>query len=173
MTPWQTLRRTVALPDVHRTAAIAVCACALAAAQASAQGRGGGAKTKLDLTISPAAITFASSDPDTVPQVAAAPVTVSLRVRQNDGSWQLTVLADGDLISGANTVDITNVTWTATPAPPFQNGTLSKTVAQRVASGNGNVNPATNGSVVFRLANSWNYATGTYSQTLVFTLSAP
>ena len=70
-------------------------------------------------------------------------------------------------------VDITNVSWTATPAPPFQNGTLSKTVAQRMASGTGVVNPATNGSVTFRLANSWNYTAGLYTQTVTFTLSAP
>ena len=154
-------------------AALVGCALACGAAPASAQGRAARPKTKLNLKVSPAAISFASSDPDTVPQIAAPPLTVQIRVRQNTGSWQLTVLADGDLISGANTVDITNVTWTATPAPPFQNGTLSRTVAQRVASGTGNVNPATNGALIFRLANSWNYAAGIYSQTLVFTLSAP
>jgi hypothetical protein len=65
------------------------------------------------------------------------------------------------------------VSWTATPAPPYQSGTLSKTIAQRVASGTGNVNPAVNGSVTFRLANSWLYSAGNYTQTLVFTLSAP
>jgi hypothetical protein len=128
---------------------------------------------KLDLTVSSAAITFASANPDTSPTIAAAPLTVQIRVRQNTGPWQLTVLANGDLISGPSTVDITNVTWTATPAPPFQNGTVSKSVAQRMASGSGNVNPATNGSVTFRLVNSWNYTAATYSQTLVFTLSAP
>jgi hypothetical protein len=139
---------------------------------ASAQ-RGGGSAAKLDLSVSPSSIMFASSDPDLVPLVSAAPITVQIRVRQNKGPWELTVLANGDLISGADTVDITNVTWTATPAPPFQGGTLSKTVAQRLAFGTGMVNPAENGSVTFRLANSWNYAAGTYSQTLVFTLSAP
>ena len=83
------------------------------------------------------------------------------------------MLANGDLISGTQTVDITNVTWAATPAPPFQNGTLSKTVAQRIAAGTGNLNPTKDGSVTFRLANSWNYAAGMYTQTIVFTLSTP
>jgi hypothetical protein len=141
-------------------------------ARAHAQGRGGGSP-QIDLSISPASITFASADPDVSPSIAAAPVVVTVRIRQNAGPWTLTVLAGGDLIAGGATVDITNVTWTATPAPPYQNGTLSKTVAQQVASGSGNVNPAANGSVTFRLANSWNYSAGNYTQTLVFTLSAP
>jgi hypothetical protein len=153
-------------------AAMMVVACALPAG-ARAQGRGGGTTPQLDLSISPASITFASADPDVSPSIAAAPVVVNVRVRQNGSTWTLTVLAGGDLIAGPTTVDISNVSWTATPAPPYQNGTLSKTVAQRVASGTGNVNPAANGSVTFRLANSWTYSAGTYTQTLIFTLSAP
>ena len=133
------------------------------------------AAQKLDLTISPTSITFPSADPDISPTIPAPPVVVSVRVRQNLGNspWLLTVLANGDLIAGSQRIDITSVTWTATPAPPYQNGTLSKTVAQRVAGGTGNVNPAKDGSVTFRLANSWNYSAGTYTQTIVFTLSAP
>ena len=131
-------------------------------------------RLELAVSLSPAVITFPSSDPDTVPLVSAPPLQVTYRVRQNGSSpWSLTVLAAGDLSSGASQVDISNVTWVATPAPPFQNGTLSKTVAQRVASGNGNVNPDTIGSITFRLANSWTYNTGTYTQTILFTLSAP
>ena len=129
----------------------------------------------LDLSLSPRVITFPSSDPDALPVVDAAPVTVTYRIRQNiAGPWSLTVLAGGDLISGPSKVDISNVTWVATPAPPFQNGTLSKTVAQRIASGTGNVpNANTTGLITFRLVNSWTYSTGTYTQTVLFTLSAP
>ena len=121
----------------------------------------------------PVSISFASADPDISPLVSAAPVVVTVRIRQNSGPWSLTVLANGDLLAGASTFDISNVTWTATPAPPYQNGTLSKTVAQRMASGTGTVNPAQNGSVTFRLANAWTYSAGNYTQTVVFTLSAP
>lgn len=156
-----------------KVVAAAALALAVAAADARAQGRGGGSNPQLDLSISPASITFVSADPDLSPSVAAAPVVVTVRVRQNGGNWTLTVLAGGDLIAGPSTVDISNVTWTATPAPPFQSGTLSKTVAQRVATGTGDVNPAQNGSLTFRLANSWTYSAGNYTQTLVFTLSAP
>lgn len=128
---------------------------------------------RLDLTVTPLTISFPAGDPDTVPVITSAPVQVTYRVRQNTGPWNLTLLASGDLISGAATVDISNVSWIASPAPPFQNGTLSKTVAQTLASGSGTVNPAAVGSVTFRLANSWTYSAGTYTQTLVFTLSAP
>ena len=128
----------------------------------------------LDLSLTPRVVSFPSSDPDAVPIVAAAPVTISYRIRQNSGRpWSLTLLAGGDLISGPDQIDISNITWTATPAPPFQSGTLSKTVAQRIASGTGNVANPSSGSVTFRLANSWTYSTGTYTQTVVFTLSSP
>ena len=128
---------------------------------------------RLELSVSPTSISFPSSDPDVAPFMTAPPVVVSIRIRQSTGPWSLTVLANGDLLSGGSTVDISNVTWTATPAPPYQGGTLSKTVAQRMASGTGNVNPAQNGSVTFRLANAWTYNAGNYTQTIVFTLSTP
>ena len=128
---------------------------------------------RLELSVSPTSISFPSADPDVAPFMTAPPVVVSIRIRQSSGPWSLTVLANGDLLSGGSTVDISNVTWTATPAPPYQGGTLSKTVAQRMASGTGNVNPAQNGSVTFRLANAWTYNAGNYTQTIVFTLSTP
>jgi hypothetical protein len=132
------------------------------------------AAQRLDLSISPQTISFPLADPDTVPIVTSATATLTYRVRQNNKDpWTLTVLAMGDLISGLSTVDIGSVSWIATPAPPFQNGTLSKTVAQRLAGGIGNVNPTATGQIAFRLANSWNYTAGLYTQTIVFTLSAP
>ena len=138
----------------------------LTAAPAAAQ--------RLDLSISPQTIGFPLADPDTVPIVSSVSAQVTYRVRQNNiQPWTLTVLAMGDLISGLSTVDIGSVSWIATPAPPFQNGTLSKTVAQRLAGGVGNINPTATGQIAFRLANSWNYSAGLYTQTIVFTLAAP
>jgi hypothetical protein len=129
---------------------------------------------RLELTLVSRVITFTESDPDVVPVIAAAPLQVQYRIRQNTNvPWTLTVRANGDLIAGTATVDISNVSWVATPAPPFQNGTLSRTVEQTLASGDGNVNPARTGSVIFRLANSWTYSAGNYTQTVLFTLSAP
>ncbi len=132
------------------------------------------AAQRVDLRIQPNSITFASADPDTTPVIDAQPLVVRYRIRNNAGQpWRLTVLAAGDLIAGPASIDISNVTWTATPTPPFQAGTLSKTVEQTVATGFGNVNPQRTGTVLFRLVNSWTYSVGVYSQTLVFTLSAP
>jgi hypothetical protein len=128
----------------------------------------------VELTLSSTTLTFPSEDPDFVPLVPAQPLLVTYRVRQNRrGAWRLTVLAGGDLVAGSATIPITNVRWTATPAPPFQNGTLDKTVEQLVASGVGDVNPAQTGTILFHLVNLWSYSTGLYTQTLVFTLSAP
>lgn len=134
----------------------------------------GAAAQALELTVSPFTISFPSSNPDTMPIVSSPPVQVTYRIRGNGNRpWTLTVRALGDLNSGLSSVDIANVTWVATPAPPFQNGTVSRTVAQRVASGTGNVNPAQQGHITFRLANSWNYDAGVYTQIVLFTLTAP
>jgi len=128
----------------------------------------------LTLTIAPSTITFISADPDTTPSIAAPSITVSYRVRNNaSGSWQISLLASGDLTAGSATIPITNVTWTASPTPPFQAGTLSRTLALALASGTGNVQNTTTGTVVFRLANSWTYNVGNYSTSVVFTLTAP
>jgi hypothetical protein len=150
------------------SAFLAVAGLALLASAAAAQ-----PGPKLDISITPVTTTFPLSDPDTVPIIAATPIQITYRIRQNDGPWTLTVLANGDLLAGPSSVDISNVTWVATPAPPFQNGVLSKTVAQRLASGTGTVNPARQGQVTFRLANSWTYTAGLYTQTIVFTLTTP
>ncbi len=129
---------------------------------------------RLDLSISPTTIPFAAADPDMVAIITSPAVQVTYRVRQNNfNPWVLSVLAGGDLVSGLATVDISNISWVATPSPPFQSGVMSKTVAQRVASGTGNVSNPSQGQITFRLANSWNYAVGLYTQTVVFTLTAP
>jgi len=151
-----------------RSSFLAVAALALLASAAAAQ-----PGPKLDISITPVTTTFPLSDPDTVPIIAATATQITYRIRQNDGPWTLTVLANGDLLAGPSRVDISNVTWVATPAPPFQNGVLSKTVAQRLASGTGTVNPVRQGQVTFRLANSWTYTAGLYTQTIVFTLTTP
>jgi len=127
----------------------------------------------LSLSLSRTTIPFASADPDTTPSIAAPVVTVTYRVRFNGGNnWQLTLLASGDLSSGSATIAVSNVTWTATPAP-FQAGTMNRAVAQRLAGGTGDINPARTGQVTFFLANSWSYDVGTYTASFIFTLTAP
>jgi hypothetical protein len=132
-----------------------------------------GAQT-LTLSLSRTTIPFASADPDNTAFVAAPVVTVTYRVRNNWlGNWQITLLSSGNLSGTAGTIPVSAVTWTATPAPPFQAGTMSTTVAQRLASGSGNVDPSRQGQVWFLFANSWDYNVGTYSATFTFTLIAP
>jgi hypothetical protein len=129
---------------------------------------------RLELSITPSSFSFPSADPDLAPVVSSPTLTIRYRVQQNQGAqWRITVLANGDLQSGSTSIPITNVTWMATPSPPFQNGTLSSTVEQLLASGTGNSNPARTGTITFTLVNSWNYAAGVYSQSFVFTISAP
>jgi len=150
------------LAGVWLAALIAAATPALAEAQ------------RLDLSITPTTVVFGTADPDTVPIITSGVVQISYRIQQNNFQpWTLSVLAGGDLVSGSATVDISNVSWVATPSPPFQNGVMSKTVAQRVASGTGNVSSTSQGQITFRLANSWNYVPGLYTQTVVFTLTAP
>jgi hypothetical protein len=123
------------------------------------------------LLVQPATITFPSNDPDTVPVIVAASIRVSYIAQGAPNPWTITVRAGGNLISGASTIPISNVSWTATPSPPFRNGTLS-TVAQTLATGTGLIN-VDRGDVTFRFVNSWNYTVGNYTQTVTFTLSSP
>jgi hypothetical protein len=128
---------------------------------------------RVELTITPAAFSFPSADPDTTPIVVSPALTIRYRIQQNrDAQWRITVLANGNLQDGAAAIPIERVTWVATPAPPFQDGTMSSAVERLVASGTGNA-PTANGSITFRLVNSWDYAAGLYTQTFVFTISAP
>jgi hypothetical protein len=140
------------------TAGAVVCAAHPAAAQL--------------LLVQPATINFASSDPDTVPIVSAPPIRVTYLVLGPVARpWTITIRAGGALTSGASTIPISNVSWVATPSPPFRSGTLS-TTAQILATGTGTA-LLQRGDVTFRFVNSWNYTVGTYSQTITFTLSSP
>lgn len=129
---------------------------------------------QLELTVSPLVVMFPTTDPDAAPVLDAPPVTVQYRIRANGNRpWLLTVQASGNLLSGLSQIPLSAETWVATPAPPFRAGTMSSSQAQTLASGNGNVNPATTGTVTFRLTNSWTYDAGLYLQTLTFVLSTP
>jgi len=135
---------------------------------------GSAAAQRVNLQVNPNSITFPTADPDVAPVVQAQPLIIRYQIRNNDtGGWRLTVLAAGDLIAGPSVIDIGNISWTASPTPPFQAGTLSQTVEQTVASGFGNVQQPQTGTLTFQLSNLWTYAVGVYSQSILFTLSAP
>lgn len=113
------------------------------------------------LSLSPTALSFASADPDTTATITGSPaITATYSVSSNAGrSWTITLLAGADLTAGTATIPITNMSWTAT-GTGFVAGTMSRTVAQRLASGSGNRSSST-GTVTFKLANSWSYNVGT------------
>ncbi|MBT0653278.1 hypothetical protein [Geomobilimonas luticola] len=128
---------------------------------------------RASLVLASATINFPDSDPTTVPSIGATEnaVNVTARVRTGSASTAtLQVLAGGDLTSGSNAITIDNVTWTATGAG-FTGGTMNKTTPQAAGSWTGPGVYA--GTFSYFLANSWNYATGNYSATITYTLTAP
>jgi hypothetical protein len=116
-------------------------------------------------------LTFPSADPDAVPDIAALenPVSVSVRVRGSAATIaDLTVIAAGDLLSGSDAIPVDRVSWTGLGSG-FLSGALSRYDPQLVGQWFGKRTNA-NGTLSFRLQNSWDYATGFYSQVVVYTL---
>lgn len=130
-------------------------------------------KARAKLTLSPDTINFADADPDDLPSIAADyPVTVTAKVRTGSSSKpDLVVQANGDLKNAnGDIIEIGNVSWNATGSG-FKDGTMDKSTAQDVASWTGSGNRS--GTLRFFLANSWDYATGSYTATATYTLTAP
>jgi hypothetical protein len=125
------------------------------------------------LTVAPATISFLDADPDTTPIITSLDtVAVTAKAKTSKGSnVTLTVLANGDLSEGGGgTIDISNVSWTVVGAG-FVNGTMSKTGAQSAGSWSNSGDRS--GTFTYKLTNSWSYATGSYTQTATYTLTAP
>ena len=128
---------------------------------------------KAKLTLGAASIAFPDLDPDAAPSLtatAALDIDVKARTASN-ATVTLTVQAGDDLKSGSDTITIDKLTWTGAGASFNASGTSNKTTAQTVVSFQ-NSGTAT-GSQTYALANSWTYATGAYSATLTYTLTAP
>ncbi len=125
------------------------------------------------LTIAPTTINFPDADPDATPSIPANENSVSVqsKVRTSSaGVSTLTCLANGALQSVSDAIAISNVTWTASGAG-YVPGTMSDVAAQNVGSWSGS--GTRNGNFDFSLANSWDYNVGSYTQTVLYTLSAP
>ncbi len=125
------------------------------------------------LTITPTTINFPSANPGTIPNVPAMvnPVSVTANVQTDAASTAvLTVLAAGDLISGGDRIPISKITWTAT-GDGYIAGTMSKDTAATAGSWQGSGQYS--GTFSFFLANSWSYATGSYTQNITYTLAVP
>jgi hypothetical protein len=125
------------------------------------------------LTISPLTINFPDADPDTTPRINAMenPVTVTAHAQTGQKKQViLTVMAQSDLMSGADTIPISNVSWTAT-GNGFTSGTLSKGAA--VTAGSWNGSGMRRGTFAYTMVNSWNYPRGNYRANVVYTLTTP
>ncbi len=125
------------------------------------------------LSLGVASIAFPDADPDITNPIPATqnPVSVTAKAKTTtSGAVALTVVTGGDLISGSDPILISNVTWTATGAG-FVAGTMNKSTAQSAGSWTGSGNYS--GTFGYNLVNSWSYATGSYSATATYTLTAP
>ncbi len=125
------------------------------------------------LTISPTTINFPDADPDVVNPIPATEnaVSVEAKIRTTGaGVATLTCLANGNLLSGTDVINIGNVTWTASGAG-YGAGTMNAAVAQTAGSWAGS--GSRSGTFDFFLANSWAYTVGNYTQDVVYTLTAP
>ena len=125
------------------------------------------------LSLSTNSITFVDADPDMLPAVPASPPSVSVvaKMRATQGATAtLTVEATDDLRSGLDIIPVSNITWTGT-GPGFVGGTLSRMSPQLLGSWSSSGVRA--GEQRFVFANRWTYAPGTYTVTLVYTLSSP
>jgi hypothetical protein len=124
------------------------------------------------LTLTPGALNFPASDPDTIPSISGVPtIDVVARVRTSGGGGvTLAVQAGGPLTSGGDTIPAANVSWNAGGAPGFVDGTVS-VASQNIGSWVGS--GRRQATLTFALLNSWTYAVGNYTMTLTYTLTAP
>ena len=125
------------------------------------------------ISVSPASITFPDADPDLVPQVTAlpGPIAITTRARATRNTVvTLTIQATDDLRSGVTVLPASLITWT-TSGGGFVAGTLSRTSPQIVGSWVGS--GIRTGTQSFLFENRWSHPTGTYSVTLMYTLTAP
>jgi hypothetical protein len=127
---------------------------------------------KAKLTLGSSTVSFADANPDVTPSISATALTVDVKARTSSaGSVTLTVLSGGDFVSGSDNFGIANLTWTASGSG-MAAGTMSKTTAQALGTWTGSGN-RTGMTQTYALANSWTYATGAYSASITYTLTAP
>lgn len=146
---------------------------ARAAAQARSATLAANFSTVAKLTLSTATVSFPDADPDAIPLIPSSggPVFISAKARATPGAQVvLTVLAADDLRSGLDVIPASNITWTAT-GPGFVGGTLSTTSPVTVGTWSGS--GVRNGAQQLYFTNLWSHPTGTYTLSLLYTLTAP
>lgn len=146
---------------------------ARAAAQTATGTLSANVGTIAKLNLSTASASFPDADPDAVPQIPSAggPILITAKSRATPGMQVvLTVQAADDLRSGINIIAASNITWTAT-GTGFIGGTLSKLSPVTLATWTGS--GVRSGSQQLYFRNLWTHPTGTYTVSLLYTLSAP
>jgi hypothetical protein len=129
------------------------------------------ARAKLEFGL--LALSFPDADPDSVPSIPANvnPLSVTSNTRTGSSlTTTLTCLASGDFTSGANTIGIGNMSWTATGSG-YVPGVMSRSTAQPAGSWTGPGKRT--GTFSYFLTNSWLYLVGVYSTTISYTLTGP
>jgi len=128
------------------------------------------AKAKLSLSLS--SINWLDADPDVTSTFTSGTITVDVKARTSaGGAVTVTVLADGELVSGSDTIPVNTLAWTASGAGFAVSGNNNATAAQTLGSWTNSGNHS--GSQTLSLPNLWSYKTGTYTVTLNYTLTAP
>jgi hypothetical protein len=125
------------------------------------------------LSFSTNSISFPDADPDLFPQVSATqgPIAITAKARAAQGAVvTLTVQASDDLRSGVTVLPASLVTWTGA-GPGFSGGTLSRAGPQLVGTWTGS--GVRSGTQSYQFENRWTHPAGTYTITLVYTLSVP
>jgi hypothetical protein len=126
----------------------------------------------ITLRLTPASITFPDASPDVTPVIGPATVMVSVKAEGAPGyPWVLTFVGNSDLRSGPSVIPINAISWTSSPSPPFNSGTMSRVTPVLLGTGIAHVNTSLRMDFMFQ--NSWTYAVGSYSATATFTLSGP
>ncbi len=125
-------------------------------------------------TVNNTTVNFVDTDPATasIPGDVTVMITAKARVAK-DGVWTLDVKAGGDLTeAGGGVIPIGAITWTCGDGGGYAaGGTMNKTTAQAVGSFTNSGSHV--GTQTYAMANSWSYATGSYSATLTYTLTTP
>lgn len=160
-----------------RHAGVAALLLSVCVTPASAQTQSGTVtatvSTIAKLTVSSTTLTFPDANPDLAPQVAPlqGALSITAKARATSGSQiVLTVQASDDLRSGLDVIPASAIAWTAAGSG-FNAGTLSKTAPVALAQWTGS--GVRTGTQTLSLQNLWTYTTGTYSCTLLYTLTGP
>jgi|GEM_PF-955343 len=142
------------------------------------------AQIAFTLTISPSSITFLDANPTTSPSISASSavqMTIVVTGGKNT-SWSVHSLANGDLQNsdGVSTIPISNLSWTSSQTSSSckygcqcLSGTMNRSAPQNMIIGTGNTPGNFSCNMTFNLLNNWGYNTGSYTQSVTITATAP